>query len=153
MPCMSNPTYRKLHEEVGEKMPGIGWNATEEAAKEEAKIALENGDVSKDGIPMISVVVDGAWSKRSHRSNYNVLSGVACIVGYKTKKVLFSYFCSKNKDNEVNLVPELQKYGVWNDLIVPVNLVAYHSNSLIFHVNNNSVETYNSVVAKYVGGK
>lgn len=65
----------------------------------------------------------------------------------------FSYFCSKNKENEVNLVPELQKYGVWNDLISAVNLVAYHSNSLIYHVNNNSVETYNSVVAKYVGGK
>ncbi|KAL4083865.1 hypothetical protein QTP88_029181 [Uroleucon formosanum] len=328
MPCMSNPTYQKLHEEVGEKMKCIAWDATEEAAKEEAKITLENGDVSKDGIPMISVVVDGAWSKRSYRSNYNALSGVACIVGYKTKKVLFigvrnkyytvckkaetmnrpptkhecfknwsgtstameadiivdgfrqsvkmhnliynqiigdgdssvikkiqiakpfgneiivkkiectnhilrnysvrlrnlstkrksasglivpgfirtkikenllrlrfavtkaitfrknmdlpqnekvkllkidilngpfhvfgfhdkcdSYFCSKNKENEVNLVPELQKYGVWNDLIAAVNLVAYHSNSLIYHVNNNSVETYNSVVAKYVGGK
>lgn len=76
MPCMSNPTYQKLHEEVGEKMKCIAWDATEEAAKEEAKIALENGDVSKDGIPMISVVVDGAWSKRSYRSNYNALSGV-----------------------------------------------------------------------------
>lgn len=57
-------------------MKCIAWDATEEAAKEEAKIALENGDVSKDGIPMISVVVDGAWSKRSYRSNYNALSGV-----------------------------------------------------------------------------
>lgn len=32
-------------------------------------------------------------------------------------------------------------------------MVAYHSNSLIYHVNNNCVETYNSVVAKYIGGK
>lgn len=47
----------------------------------------------------------------------------------------------------------MQKCSVWNDLIVAVNLVAYHSNSLIHHVNNNCVETYNSVVAKYVGGK
>jgi len=54
----------------------IAWDATEEATKEEAKIALDNGDVSKDGIPMISVVVDGAWSKRSYRSNYNALPGV-----------------------------------------------------------------------------
>ncbi|KAL4132476.1 hypothetical protein QTP88_009617 [Uroleucon formosanum] len=105
-------------------MKCIAWDATEEVAKEEAKIALENRDVSKDGIPMIRVVVHGVC-----------------------------YFCSKNKDNEINLVPELQKYGVWNDLIAAVNLLAYHSNSLIYHVNNNSVETYNSVVAKYVGGK
>jgi len=76
MPCMSNPTYQKLQKEVGEKMKCIAWDATEEAAKEEAKIAYENGDISKDGIPMISVVVDGAWSKRSYRSNYNALSGV-----------------------------------------------------------------------------
>lgn len=46
----------------------------------------------------------------------------------------------------------MQKCGVCNDVISGVNLVAY-SNSLIHHVNNNCVETYNSVVAKYVGGK
>lgn len=88
MPCMSNPTYQKLHEEVGVKMKSIAWDATEEAAREEAKIAYENGDISKDGIPMISVVVDGAWSKRSYRSNYNALSGVV-------SKLLFSIFTGK----------------------------------------------------------
>lgn len=44
---------------VSINMPCIAWKATEEAAKEEAKIAYENGDVSKDGISMISVVIDG----------------------------------------------------------------------------------------------
>ncbi|CAI6354556.1 unnamed protein product [Macrosiphum euphorbiae] len=33
------------------------------------------------------------------------------------------------------------------------NLLAHRSSSLIYNVNNNSVEGYNSVVAKYVGGK
>ncbi|KAL4103755.1 hypothetical protein QTP88_019096 [Uroleucon formosanum] len=73
-----------------------------------------------------------------------ILNGPFHVFGFHDK--CDSYFCSKNKENEVNLVPELQKYGVWNDLIAAVNLVAYH-------INNNSVETYNSVVAKYVGGK
>lgn len=76
MPCISNPTYQKLHEKVGEQMKCIAWEATEKAAEEESRLAYENGDVSKNGIPMISVVVDGAWSKRSYRSNYNALSGV-----------------------------------------------------------------------------
>lgn len=76
IPCMSNPTYQKLHEEVGKQIEAISWKATEEAAKEEAQLAYDNGDISKDGIPMISVVADGAWSKRSYRSNYNALSGV-----------------------------------------------------------------------------
>lgn len=49
---------------------------TKEAAKEEARLAIEHGDVNKNGVPMITVVADGAWSKRSYRSNYNALSGV-----------------------------------------------------------------------------
>jgi len=63
---MSNPTYQKLHEEVGKQVETISWEATEEAAKEEAQFAYDNGDISKDGIPMISAVADGAWSKRSY---------------------------------------------------------------------------------------
>jgi len=52
------------------------------------------------------------------------------------------YFCTGSKSNEINLVSELQNCGVWNDLISAVNLVAYHANSLIHHVNNNYVEGY-----------
>lgn len=37
--------------------------------------------------------------------------------------------------------------------MVAINLVAYYANSLIHNVNNNCVEGYNSIVAKYVGGK
>jgi len=66
---------------------------------------------------------------------------------------LFKYFCTGSKSNEINLVPELQNCGMWNDLIAAVNLVAYHANSLIHNVNNNYVEGYNSIVAKYVRGK
>jgi len=65
---------------------------------------------------------------------------------------LFRYFCTGSKSNEINF-PELQNCDVWNDLIVAVNLVAYHENSLIHLVNNNYVDGYNSIVTKYVGGK
>lgn len=50
----------------------------ENAAKEEATIAIENGDVDADGIPYITVYVDGDWSKRSYGHNYNAASGVVC---------------------------------------------------------------------------
>lgn len=66
---------------------------------------------------------------------------------------MFRYFCTGVKANENNLVPALQKCGVWNALMAAINLVAYHANSLIHNVNNNCVEGYTSVVAKYVGGK
>lgn len=66
---------------------------------------------------------------------------------------MIRYFCKRKKESEFNLVPEMQKCGIWNDIMAAVNLVAYHSDSLIYHVNNNVVESYNSIVAKYVGGK
>ncbi|KAK4882229.1 hypothetical protein RN001_005548 [Aquatica leii] len=57
------------------------------AAKEEAKLAVELEEVDDQGCPNIAVVTDGAWSKRSYRTNYNALSGVACILGLRTKKM------------------------------------------------------------------
>ena len=40
------------------------------------------------GIPAITVVVDGGWSKRSHKHSYNAKSGVAVIFGRHTKRLL-----------------------------------------------------------------
>jgi len=50
------------------------------AGKEEGGLAIERGDVDQYGRPKIAVVVDGAWSKRSYRTNYNALSGVVSII-------------------------------------------------------------------------
>lgn len=71
--CMSNPIYQRLRETMGKKMKSIAQKVTEEAAIEKVQLAYENRDVSKDGIPMISVVVDEAWSKRSYWSRCNTL--------------------------------------------------------------------------------
>lgn len=76
MPCMSNIKYQKVHEFVANKTEMIAWESIVAAGKEEARLAIENGDVNSDGIPLITVVVDGAWSKRSYKHNYNALSGV-----------------------------------------------------------------------------
>jgi len=67
--------------------------------------------------------------------------------------LMFSYFCSGVKPGEINLIPEMEQCGLWQDIISAKNLVAHHSESLIFFVNNNCVENYNSIVAKYTGGK
>ncbi len=40
-------------------------------------------------MPAITVIVDGGWSKRSHRHSYNANSGVAIIIGKETGKLLF----------------------------------------------------------------
>jgi len=43
--------------------------------------------------------------------------------------------------------------GLFKDILGARNIVAHHAESLIYNVNNNAVEGFNSVVAKYVGGK
>lgn len=66
--------------------------ATEEsmkkAASEEARMAIEAGDVSKDGIPVITVIVDASWLKRSFGRQYDSLSSLGVIIGARTGKVL-----------------------------------------------------------------
>jgi len=42
-----------------------------------------------------TVVVDGGWSKHSHRHSYNAKSGVEVIFGAHTKKLLFIGICNK----------------------------------------------------------
>ncbi len=59
-----------------------------EAGKEERKLAIERNDYHQ-GVPAITVYVDGGWSKRSHKHSYNANSGVAIIIGKATGKLLY----------------------------------------------------------------
>lgn len=47
----------------------------------------------------------------------------------------------------------MQTSGLWADILGARNIVAHHVSSLIYNVNNNVVEGFNNVIAKYVGGK
>ncbi|KAF2904432.1 hypothetical protein ILUMI_01741 [Ignelater luminosus] len=109
-------------------MPEENKKLMKEAAAEEARLALERGDIDKNGTPVISVIVDGAWSKRSYRTNYNASSGVETI--------------------SIGLHSTIyKKISQINERLV------INAESLLYNVDTNSAETYNSVVAKFVGGK
>lgn len=47
--------------------------AAGEAEKQEA---IKKGKTDTDGVPLLTVIADGCWGKRSYRTNYNLLSGV-----------------------------------------------------------------------------
>ena len=59
-----------------------------ERGKEERRLAMECGE-SDEGVPAIDVIVDGGWSMRSNHHRYSAKSGVACIIGRETNKLLF----------------------------------------------------------------
>ncbi len=65
-----------------------------EAGAEEKRLAIERGSYN-EGVPAITVIVDGSWSKRSHKHSYNANSGVAIIVGKSTGKLLHIYRSKK----------------------------------------------------------
>ena len=64
------------------------------AGEEERGLAIERGDFHQ-GVPAVTVVVDGGWSKRCHKHSYNAKSGVAVIFGQCTTKLLFIGVCNK----------------------------------------------------------
>ncbi|KAF5290729.1 hypothetical protein FQA39_LY14648 [Lamprigera yunnana] len=46
------------------------------AGEQEKRIAIEKGHVTPEGVPYITVIGDGGWSKRTYRYGYNATSGV-----------------------------------------------------------------------------
>lgn len=61
--------------------------------------------------------------------------------------------CEGHAD-DVDNTPLLQESGLWAEIINLMNNVLIKNiNSLAYNVNNNYSERYNSVVAKFVGGK
>ena len=54
-----------------------------------------------DGVPAITVIVDGGWSKRSHKHSYNAKSEVAIIIGAELGRSC-SLVCTTNTVHPVH---------------------------------------------------
>ncbi|KAJ8893659.1 hypothetical protein PR048_006259 [Dryococelus australis] len=88
MPCMAKETYQNFHKNFSAVLKEVSWQKMQ-AAGEEAAIAIQAGEVDDDGIPAIAVVTDVLFRSSCLQ---------ACIIGAKTKKVVFastrnSYCC------------------------------------------------------------
>ncbi|OXU21297.1 hypothetical protein TSAR_011565 [Trichomalopsis sarcophagae] len=86
---MSNVTYREHRQKLVATFEKTAQECMEEAAAMERELAIMKGETI-NGIPYITVQVDGSWLKRSYRSGkFDSLSGCAAIIGCRTKKVLY----------------------------------------------------------------
>jgi hypothetical protein len=47
----------------------------------------------------------------------------------------------------------MKRIGLWDDIGSIRSALTYHTESLMFNLNNNAAENYNSILAKFVGGK
>ena len=87
IPVMSKNSFTSTERDVGRWWKDQLEQSMLEAGKEEKRLAEERGDYH-EGVPAIIVIVDGGWSKRSHRHSYNAKSGVAIVIGQETRKLL-----------------------------------------------------------------
>ena len=88
IPTMGKKCFTETEREIGEYWRVILEEVMIEAGKEEKRLAEMRHDYH-NGIPAITVIVDGGWSKRSHKHSYNAKSGVAVIFGHETGKLLY----------------------------------------------------------------
>lgn len=76
IPSMSEKTFIKEQERLSDAWEVTALKEMESAVSEEKNLAIQRGDVDSEGIPLLTVVVDGSWAKRSYKTNYASLSGV-----------------------------------------------------------------------------
>lgn len=87
IPTMTKKSFKATEKIIGKWWWDLAKKSCSEAAAEEKKLAIERGSFH-EGVPAITVIVDGGWSKRSHKHSYNAKSGVAIIIGKETGKLL-----------------------------------------------------------------
>ncbi|KAL9983200.1 hypothetical protein ACROYT_G005338 [Oculina patagonica] len=88
IPSPDKKTFTNIEEHVGAVWKEALTADMIEAGKEEKRLAVASNNIDQ-GIPAINVVVDGGWSMRSHQHRYTAKSGVAVIIGERTKKLLY----------------------------------------------------------------
>ena len=88
IPVMTSASFVQTEREIGEVWKQQLLETMAEAGREEKRLA-ELRNEYHEGIPAITVIVDGGWSKRAHKHSYNANSGVAIIIGAATKKLLY----------------------------------------------------------------
>lgn len=63
------------------------------------------------------------------------------------------YFCRKKNSKENNSIPDLKQSGLLYKILEIFNTLADNARSLLFDSSSNSAESFNSIVAKFIGGK
>lgn len=76
IPCLSSNTFKKYHDVLTTEWEKAAQREMEEAVKLEIEEARKRGHIDIDGIPLLTVMADGSWGKRSYKNKYNSLVGV-----------------------------------------------------------------------------
>lgn len=71
-----------------------------------------------------------------------------------TECARIGYFCDgSQKENEENYIPQLKQSCLYEKMQNVLKQMSWHTKSLLQNMDSNRVETFNSVISKYTGGK
>ena len=87
IPGMTQTTFTSIEDQISKWWKDIMDHEMHAAAAEEKLIAVARGSYHQ-GVPAITVICDGGWSKRSHKHSHSATGGVAIIIGKATGKLL-----------------------------------------------------------------
>jgi len=118
VPVMTKKAFMGAERRIGQWWQTLLQESMKAAGEEEKAIALAKNRMH-DGIPAITVIVDGGWSKRAHKHSYNAKSGVGIIIGKETGKILFmgvrnKYCAVCSKVTDGNPPPKHDCYLNWS---------------------------------------
>jgi hypothetical protein len=91
IPCFSVSLFAAHQKKLLKYWTTASEKTMRQSVAEEVKEAQERGEVTScwRKIPLLTVIIDGCWAKRSYRINFSSLSGAVTIIGAYTKKVLW----------------------------------------------------------------
>ena len=118
IPSLSKKSFMSIEKRIGEWWWSLLEDSMKEAGAAEKRIAISNRRYHQ-GMPAITVIVDGGWSKRSHKHSYNAKSGVAIIIGKETGKILYldvrNKYCSICQKAGDSTVPQHTCFHNWDE--------------------------------------
>ncbi|CAN7981511.1 unnamed protein product [Ixodes pacificus] len=74
VPSMSSKTFAKYERTVARGIETAALESMKKAGEEEARLARGAGEIDAEGCPLVTVIADGAWSKRSYKNKRPVTS-------------------------------------------------------------------------------
>ena len=88
VPSLSRRSFIQMEHSLGTALEAMVGENLLIAGQKEKQLAIQQENYH-NGVPAITVVVDGGWSKSSHKHSYNANSGVGMIFGAATKALVF----------------------------------------------------------------
>ncbi|KAK4887444.1 hypothetical protein RN001_003715 [Aquatica leii] len=115
-PYMCNSTYFKYERTIGQPFKNLETKKLQNNIDEEKQAAVSAGNISKEGHPCISVIVDGGWGKRSYGHAYNSNTGAAYLGN-----------SNLNKGTEILTEHQVMDYITFTNIVGPETIKKFEA--------------------------